>query len=303
MQKSYLPPLKSLHYFLVAGQLSSFKLAAQALNVTQAAISQQIKLLEGYFGFVLFIRQTRSTVLSKHGHTLLPFIEQAFERLHAGIKHLSGDPNPTILRISAINSFTSIWLLPRLSSFQDLHPEVMIQIAPNNNMANFERDQIDLAIRMGKGSYKGLQSKLLVQDEMLLVASPTLISKEQVLDPKAVFALPWIEDTSADVTEVFKIVCGQHKQIIDKIVPVIRAENSVTIIDNVLQGRGFGLVNRSLVLEHIQSGRLLKLLNFSHASPYSLYLVAPEQNFNWEKIKQFESWLTPLIEGSFGCHK
>jgi LysR family glycine cleavage system transcriptional activator len=113
MQKPYLPPLKALQYFLVAGQLSSFKLAAQELNVTQAAISQQMKLLEEYFGFLLFIRQTRSTVLSEQGRKLLPFIEQAFVKLRAGIKHLLGDPNPTILRISAINSFTSIWLLPR----------------------------------------------------------------------------------------------------------------------------------------------------------------------------------------------
>ncbi|MGK0268928.1 MAG: LysR family glycine cleavage system transcriptional activator, partial [Paraglaciecola sp.] len=109
MQKSYLPPLKSLQYFLVAAQLSSFKLAAQELNVTQAAISQQMKSLEEYFGFVLFIRQTRSTVLNEQGRKLLPFIEQAFELLLAGVKHVSGDPNPTILRISAINSFTSIW--------------------------------------------------------------------------------------------------------------------------------------------------------------------------------------------------
>jgi LysR family glycine cleavage system transcriptional activator len=303
MQKSYLPPLKSLQYFLVAAQLSSFKLAAQELNVTQGAISQQIKLLEEYFGFLLFIRQTRSIVLSEQGRNLLPFVEQAFELLRGGIKHLSGDPNPTILRISAINSFTSIWLLPRISIFQELHPEVMIQIAPNNSMANFETDQIDLAIRMGEGKYKGLQSKLLVKDEMFLVASPTLISIEHVLNSKSVFSLPWIEDTSVNVNEVFRILCRQHKQMINNIVPVIRAESSITIIDNILQGRGFGLANRSLVLEHIESGKLLKLLNFSHPSPYSIYLVAPEQNFNWEKIKKFETWLTPLIERSFGCHR
>jgi LysR family glycine cleavage system transcriptional activator len=300
MQKSYLPPLKSLQYFLVAAQLSSFKLAAQELNVTQAAISQQMKSLEEYFGFVLFIRQTRSTVLNEQGRKLLPFIEQAFELLLAGVKHVSGDPNPTILRISAINSFTSIWLLPRISAFQELHPEVMIQIAPNNSMANFDKDQIDLAIRMGKGKYKGLQSRLLVKDDMLLLASPKLISSEHVLDSKAVFSLPWIEDTSVDVNEIFKILCRQHKQMINNILPVIRAESSITIIDNLLQGRGFGLVNKSLVLEHIQSGKLLKLLNFSYSSPYSIYLVAPEQNFNWEKIRKFEMWLTPLIERSFG---
>jgi LysR family glycine cleavage system transcriptional activator len=82
----------------------------------------------------------------------------------------------------------------------------MIQIAPNNSMANFDKDQIDQTIRMGKGKYKGLQSRLLVKDEMLLLASPKIISSEHVLDSKAVFSLPWIEDTGGNINDVFKIL-------------------------------------------------------------------------------------------------
>lgn len=299
MNKSYLPPLKALQYFLVAAQLSSFKMASQQLNVTQAAISQQIKILEEYFGFALFIRKTRQTQLSDKGRQLLPFVEQAFACLHQGVQLLSGDPNPKILRISAINSFTSICLLPRLHTFQSKHPDIMIQIAPTNELVDFNDGEIDLAIRMGRGIYKGLLSKPLLKEEMLLIASPSVINKEDVLDSKKVFSLPWIEDTSTDVAPVFEALCKQTEVSPTAIMPIIRTDSSVTIIDNVMQGRGFALANRSLVLEHIGAGRLLSLLNFSHPSPFSLYLVAPEHNFGWEKVKFFENWLIPLINESF----
>jgi len=301
MNKTYLPPLKALHYFLIAGQLSSFKLASVQLNVTQAAISQQIKLLEAYFGFALFVRKTRQTQLSEKGRTLLPFIEQGFMSLQEGIQRLSGDRQPAILRISAINSFTSIWLLPRLHTFQSEHPDIMVQIAPTNDLVDFNSGDIDLAIRMGRGVYKGLKSKLLLDEEMLLIASPSIIDKDDALNHHKVFSLPWIEDTCNDVSLVFDALCRQHKVSTASVVPIIRADNSVTIIDNVMQGRGFALANRSLVLEQVKAGNLLTLLDFSYPSPYSLYLVGPEHNFEWEKVKVFERWLVPLLDKSFRC--
>ena len=71
------------------------------------------------------------------------------------------------------------------------------------------------------------------------------------------------------------------------------------MIDSAVQGRGFLLVNTSLVIEHLRTGRLVKLLNYSSESPYSLYLVAPEQQFTWNKVKQFESWIVPKLLESF----
>ena len=300
MSKSYLPPLKATQYFLVAAQLSSFKLAAQELNVTQAAISQQIRLLESYFGFPLFIRKTRQVLLTEKGRILQPFIEGGFAQIHAGVRQLAGDPKPTILRISTIHSFTSIWLLPRLSTFQSENPDLMVQIAPSNHLVDFDKGEIDLAIRVGTGDYKGLVAKKIVQDEIVLIASPLLIREEQTLNPQVVFSLPWIEDISSDICEVFEFICGQYNIAMSDIVPLVKTDNSVTIIENVVAGRGIALVQRSLVSDHIKSCKLLTLLNFSHKSPFSLYLVAPEQNFNWEKVKQFEKWLISSIEDSYG---
>ncbi|WP_342807794.1 LysR substrate-binding domain-containing protein [Alteromonas sp. M12] len=294
-----LPPLKSLHFFMVAAELSSFKLAAEKLFVTQAAVSQQIKLLESFLEQRLFERSNRQTQLTHAGELLLPYVQQGFSQFKTGLKVISGDANPNILRISTIHSFTSLWLLPRLLQFQKLHPELMVQLAPSNDLVDFNRGDIDLAIRMGQGGYKGLAEKKLVNDQLILVASPDVIAQQQINNPNVVFQLPWIEDTSPDVATVFETLCQTYAADIHGLTPSIRASNSVLLIENAVAGRGFTLVNKSLVADHLQNGSLLALLEFSYPSPYSLYLVAPAQNFEWQKVKLFESWFVPLVHQSF----
>ncbi|WJG07988.1 LysR substrate-binding domain-containing protein [Aliiglaciecola sp. LCG003] len=297
--KSYLPPLKSLQFFMLAGQLNSFKLAAQKLNVTQAAVSQQIKLLEEQLDLRLFDRNNRQTSLTIAGKRLLPFIEQGFEHFQAGIKAVSGDTKPTILRISAILSFTSLWLLPRIQHFQKLHPELMIQIAPSNDLVNFNSGDIDLAIRMGGGNYAGLTEKKLASDQVILVASPDIIGLDERNQADKVFSLPWLEDTTRVIQPIFAKLCEQYGIAQHQMTFILRANNSVTLIENAVAGRGFTIVNKSLVADHLLSGKLVKLLNYSQPSPFSLYLVAPENHFQWPKIKLFEDWFIPQLEQTF----
>ena len=297
--KDYLPPLKSLQFFVVAAKLGSFKRAAEALHVTQAAVSQQIKQLESHLDIRLFERNNRNTQLTSAGKKLLPYIDQGFAQIKQGLSQVSGDEHPHVLRISAIHSFTSLWLLPRLQSFQDLHPELTVQLAPNNKLVDFEHDDVDMAIRMGKGDYPGLVSKLLMQDHMIIVASPELIDKQRVDDPEHIFSLPWIEDTSRDVVPIFEHLCEQHNVDPRKVTSVIKANDSVILIDNALASRGALLVNKSLVLEPLSNGNLVRLMNFTYPSPYSLFLVAPEHHLQWPKVLQFEQWITPLIAQTY----
>lgn len=297
--KHYLPPLKSLHVFMVAGQLRSFKLAAEQLNVTQAAVSQQIKLLENQLDMQLFERNNRRTVLTNNGKKLLPFIEKGVTSFSEGIQAISDDSQPNILRISAIHSFTSIWLMPRLQMFQKLHPDLMVQIAPSNDLVDFEHGEIDLAIRMGEGGYEGLAEKKLMSDELIFVANPKIINSHDQDNPDVVFNLPWIEDPTPGSQQIFKKACIQYKVNWESLTSVIRSPNSMMLIENALASRGFTMVNKSLVADHLRSGDLVSLLNFSAVSPWCLFLVAPEQHFQWQKIVQFEQWIVPLLRESF----
>ncbi|WNC71735.1 LysR substrate-binding domain-containing protein [Thalassotalea psychrophila] len=295
----YLPPLKSLQFFLAAGQSKNFKQAAEQLNVTQAAVSQQIRLLEENLQSKLFERSNKQTMLTEKGRTLLPFIQRAFEEFSSGIQSVTGDQNPQVLRISTVHSFSSLWLIPRLQEFQKLHPEIMVQLAPSSELVDFKQSGIDLAIRMGRGGYSDLIQKKIYDDNLIFVASPKLLADINREDPEQVFRLPWIEDMSAGIQEKFQDYCKSINIKYETLVPVIQANDALPLIDSAVQGRGFLLVNSSLVMEHLRAGVLVKLLNYSSKSPYSLYLVAPEQQFSWNKVKLFEDWLVPKLLESF----
>ena len=295
----YLPPLKSLQFFLVAGQSKNFKQAAEQLNVTQAAVSQQIRLLEENLQAKLFERTNKQTMLTEKGRKLLPFMQRGFEELSGGIQVVTGDPNPQILRISTVHSFCSLWLVPRLQEFQKLHPEIMVQLAPSSALIDFQQSNIDLAIRMGRGGYADLTEKKIYDDNLIFVASPKLLDGIDKDDPEQVFQLPWIEDTSIGIQETFQEYCKNINFNYENLVPVIQTNDALPLIDSAVHDRGFLMVNSSLVVEHIRAGRLVKLLNYSIKSPYSLYLVAPEQQFSWRKVKLFEDWLVPKLRKSF----
>ncbi|TRY32633.1 LysR substrate-binding domain-containing protein [Aliiglaciecola sp. M165] len=294
-----LPPLKSLHFFLTAGKLKSFKLAAQKLNVTQAAVSQQIKLLEQQLNVQLFVRGTRQTDLTAEGQALLPHIDAGFEHFQEGISRLSSDPNPNILRVSTLYSFVSFWLMPRLQTFQQENPDIMVQLAPSNELVDFSSGDIDVAIRMGKGNYTGVKSKVLFKERLVFVASPDCVAQIDRQDPKQVFQLPWLEDVSRSITAIFNETCENFGIDRSKMVPIVRSNNSVPLIENAVAGRGFMLANYILVSDYLLRGELVTLLDFNVASPYSLFLVAPEHHFSWHKVSQFEKWLVPIAKENF----
>lgn len=296
---SYLPPLKSLHFFLVAGQSKNFKQAAVKLNVTQAAVSQQIRLLEENLQVKLFDRSNKQTVLTGKGIELLPFIQRAFSELSSGVNLITGDKNPQVLRISTTHSFSSLWLIPHLQEFQKLHPEIMVQIAPSTELVDFKQSNIDLAIRLGTGGNTELIQKKIYEDQLIFVASPTLITDIDKNSPKDVFRLPWIEDTSQGIRAAFETYCQSIKFRSETLTPIIQTNDALPLIDSAIQAQGFLLANRSLVFEHLSAGRLITLLNYTSKSPYSLYLVAPEQQFSWKKVKLFEEWLVPKLLSSF----
>jgi LysR family glycine cleavage system transcriptional activator len=295
----YLPPLKSLQYFLVAGESKNFKQAAEQLNVTQAAVSQQIRSLEENLQEKLFERTNKQTMLTEKGRMLLPFMQRAFSELSSGIQAMTGDQNPHVLRISTAHSFCSLWLIPRLQEFQQLHPEIMVQLTPSSELVDFKQSNIDLAIRMGRGGSSNLIEKKIFDDNLIFVASPKLLVGIDKNSPEQIFRLPWIEDTSVGIQETFQNYCKSINIKFETLVPVIQTNNALPLIDSAVQERGFLLVNSSLVIEHLRTGRLVRLLNYSIKSPYTLYLVAPEQQFLWKKVQIFESWIVPRLLESF----
>lgn len=289
-----LPPLKSLSFFLAAARNQSFKKAAQELHVTQAAVSQQIRLLEENLQCQLFNRDVKQTLLSDEGKRLYPFIENAFSQISQGISLLSTEPEPNSLKITSLHSFTSLILIPKINEFQLAYPEMVLQFSPTNQVVDFKEDNVDIAIRRGTGVYPGLVSKPLINDEILLVAS-SMLFKDAFPSVDELIKTPLFLDVSSDLKPAFEQFCEQFKVNVNDFNISLQTTDSVPLVEKTIAGQGMCFVSKSLVFDRIKDGTLINLFEFSAVSPFSLFIVAPARNFEWEKVKRFEAWLKGLF--------
>lgn len=289
-----LPPLKSLQVFLYAAEYQSFKIASEKLFVSQAAISQQVRLLEDYFDAPLFERHNKKTCLSIKGKLLFPYIKNAFDQISQGVNTLSHEPNVNELRVTALHSVTSLLLIPHIDKFQQLHPELSIQFTPNNLLNSFQGDDIDIAIRRGLGNYDGLESRKLIDDAIMLVASPLLIGANSK-DIDTVFALPVLSDTSSDIQEAVTDCCHRFGVKESELKITLKTTDALPIIQTTLAGQGIAFISKALIKDNLKQGQLINVLEYVYHSPRTLYLVAPPHHFNWSKVKRFELWLKTLF--------
>ena len=172
-----LPPLNALRVFQVAAEQESFKQASEKLHVTQAAISQQIKLLEKFFGEKLFVRLNREVKLTPSAVRLLPYVQKAFLLLEEGSKSFEQDLFPHQLKITSVPSFAARWLIPRLGDFQALHPDLTSFVSTSCDLHDFSDDSQDIAIRFSSGGFPGLKEELICNDYIMPLCHPMLLDK------------------------------------------------------------------------------------------------------------------------------
>src|SRR5712672_2502560 len=171
-----LPSLNGLRAFEAAARHLSFTVAASELNVTQTAISHQIRRLEEELGIRLFIRQNRALALTPEARDYLPGVRAAFNDLRLATERLLRRENDHVLTISTLASLAAKWLLPRLSSFQEAHPGIDVRITTSTALVDFRAGDVDAAIRYGRGHWPGLRA-----DQLFPVCSPALLTGNRPL--------------------------------------------------------------------------------------------------------------------------
>src|SRR3954451_3869509 len=153
-----LPSLNGLRAFEAAARHLSFTNAATELNVTQTAISHQIRRLEEELGISLFVRQNRTLALTPAARDYLPGVRAAFNDLRLATERLQRRDNDNVLTVSTLASLAAKWLLPRLSSFQAPPPGTDVPIPPAPPLVDFKNGDVDAPIRYGRGHWPGLRA-------------------------------------------------------------------------------------------------------------------------------------------------
>lgn len=170
----YRLPLNALRAFEASARHLSFTRAGLELNVTQAAVSQQVRLLEEQLGLVLFTRLPRGLALTDEGLALLPVLSRSFDQIESLLQQFEDGHYHEVLSISVVGTFAVGWLLPRLSVFSDLYPYIDLRIMTHNNVVNLAAEGVDFAIRFGEGMWP------LADNTLLFSAAHTVLCSEKV---------------------------------------------------------------------------------------------------------------------------
>ena len=184
MRHRDLPPLASVRVFEAAARHLSFTRAANELGMTQAAVSYQIKLLEERLGAPLFLRRTRAVELTATGRLLAPATSEALDQLAAAFSAARTDAGG-ILSISVLPTFAAHWLAPRIGRFQMKHPDIAVRTKATREIANFSRDDVDVAVRSGLGDWPGLEVHPLFPVDFTPMCSPKLIRRHGPINAPA----------------------------------------------------------------------------------------------------------------------
>lgn len=290
----HLPPIMSLRCFESAAKHLSFTQAAQELFITQAAVSQHIRKLEDQLGVSLFIRHNRRLTLSEQGHTLLPYVSQSLTLLSDGLQKATLGNTSGPLNISALPSFCSRWLVPRLWHFSQQHPDIEVRLTPSLQVVDLPQSDFDLAIRFGLGVYKGCQSEELMRDSLFPVCSPKLLQNKAITQVTELAEIPIIHDFLTDTNnwQGWLDAAGYPDL---KMSNNLRISDASLAITAALSGQGVTLARQSLVGEELSNGQLVRLFDISVASDYGYYLVTPNNRPLNQKGEVFRAWLIEQI--------
>lgn len=171
-----LPPLNALRMFEVSARKSSFAAAAEELSVTASAVSHQIKTLEEYLGVTLFSRSKRKVELTPSGEQYLMSVKHALDEIEMATHRLATNKETNVVQISVAPNFLTRWLMPRMSRFRELYPDIELQINASMGLLDFNRSSTDMAVYYGHGEWDDIEVHFLQKVMLVPVCSPKLLS-------------------------------------------------------------------------------------------------------------------------------
>jgi LysR family glycine cleavage system transcriptional activator len=293
-----LPSLNGLRAFEAAARHMSFTTAASELNVTQTAISHQIRRLEQELGVRLFVRQNRSLELTAEAKEYLPGIRAAFNDLRLATDRLKRKDNGRVLTVSTLASFAAKWLLPRLSSFQQAHPDIDVRITSSISLVDFRSQDVDAAIRYGRGHWPGLRADWLTADELFPVCSPALLKGDNPLRCPEDLAHHTLLHTTGGYDDDWRLwltAAGLPSDISKQ--PGLSFDMILMTVQAAIDGLGVALGRTTYVEGDIAKGRLVVPFKFSLPADAGFYLVSPEARAEPAKLAAFRQWLLASVKG------
>ncbi|CCM78645.1 Transcriptional regulator, LysR family [Rhizobium mesoamericanum STM3625] len=287
-----MPDLTTLQSFESAARHGNFTRAALELNLTQSAISRQIKDLETQLGVLLFERVRQRAILSEAGKRLLPEARRLLHQTEEMMIRAASGATAT-LAIATLPTFGSRWLTPRLPHFLATHPGSLVDIASRSEPFDFEEESFDLAIHYGKPIWARATCTFLCDEKIVPVASPTLLQSDPVASAAELVDKPllhlatrprlwrqWFEHCDIDADPSYR---GN------------RFDQFSMIIEAASMAMGFALLPLYLIEQELSSGKLKIIVDRPMSTENNYYVVTPDGKREHALGLAFTAWLLSQV--------
>jgi LysR family transcriptional regulator, glycine cleavage system transcriptional activator len=283
-----LPPLNAIKAFEAAARSESFTRAAEELNVTQGAVSHQVKALEATLGVKLFNRERQRLVLTEAGREYLAVVRDALDRIAVGTERLVQRQTSGVLTVSTSPDFAAKWLVHRLGRFAEAHSDIDLRVSATMHHVDFAREEVDLAVRHGDGNWAGLDVVRLCVEQLFPVCSPKLVAgRNRITKASDVLKFPLLRlDDSRNWARWFDAagVTGPvaHGPVLNR---------ASMLIDAAVDGQGVALARTALAARDLITGRLVRPFDVSLRMSKTYWIVCPKATSGLPKIATFRAWL------------
>lgn len=266
-----LPPLSALRAFAAVAELGGFSAAARVLNVTHAAVAQQVRALEGHLSVTLVARDGRGMGLTAEGKRLAAALTDGFSTMANGIEALRERTNDHPVRVTLTPGFAAQWLMPRLRDFWDKHPDIALSLHPDHRITELRREGMDVAIRYGTGDWQGLKSTYLTSARMAIAAAPELLNGRARLSPQEMQSAEWILSRDWPEQDDYLKSLGLNPKTLSR----TEFPNEELSIAAARQGLGLVIEDLALLQDDLDEGRLMLVHDSKDRLPAYFIVVTP----------------------------
>lgn len=293
-----LPSLNALRAFEASARHLSFKGAASELNVSQSAVSHQIKALEDSLGLTLFLRRPRAVELTLYGQHLYPILRDAFDRIAHGVDLMVGNQAPLTLTIQVYSTFTIHWLLPRLHHFQAEHPGINVRLHTSQANTDFHHEAVDVAILIGRANNPALHYEHLFDAELFPVCSPDYLQNNGPFEsPSQLAELPLLQ-VSASPDDWPNWVAGMNtRPLIYNPKLQLQMESYNDALASAARGLGIAMGQQPYMSDYFANGSLVEVFPGKRVrNPNRWFLVCRSEVSTTAKITAFRTWMIQQIK-------
>jgi LysR family transcriptional regulator of beta-lactamase len=292
MVRPYLP-LNALRAFEAAARHLSFTRAAIELNVTQAAVSHQVKLLEQRLGVTLFRRLPRGLMITEEGLALLPALQDSFDRMAAMLERFEDGHVREVLKLGAVGTLAVGWLLPRLADFREKYPFIDLRLSTNNNRVDIAAEGLDYTIKFGNGAWHDIEAEALFEAPLSVLSIPSIA--RQLKAPEDVAHQTLLRSYRADEWPSWFEAAGVAP-------PQIRGmvfDSSVLMVEAAMQGAGVALAPPLMFSRQLAAGIIEQPFDIT-ISRGSYWLTRLKSRSVTPAMEMFSNWLAGMAAETRG---